>query len=385
MLRAILARWRDSRRAWREMQEFKVSPVDERQVVFYAESAADWAYLAPVSSELERQGVRVAKITSDSRDSVLKSPGAFYVGAGFARTALFKTISARAIVMTLPDLETYYLKRSVNPAHYFYVFHSIFSTHCVYQEHAFDAYDTVLCVGPHHFTEIRQTEASYGLKPKRLREHGYGRLDALLRDLGGRTSGDSGTPNVLLAPSWGECSIVAHCLDPLIRSLLQARMTVTVRLHPMTRRYEPDLSDRLMTNYASSGLFQFDPHITATESLLAADVMITDWSGASMDYAFARERPVIFIDTPVKVKNRNYTRIAAQPLEIAIREKIGRVVRLDEIGKVPVIVQELVATAPQWAAQIRKIRDESVVHVGRSGEAGAGVILETLNEKHNVA
>ena len=90
--------------------------------------------------------------------------------------------------MTLPDLGNLWLKRSVHPVEYVYVFHSMNSTHTSYRRGAFDNFDTILCVGPHHVDEIRKAEEVYGLPAKRLVEHGSTKLDRLLAEFGDATT-----------------------------------------------------------------------------------------------------------------------------------------------------------------------------------------------------
>lgn len=380
MFGKLLQQWREGREAWAGLRAFNALDRSAKRCVFYAETAADWAYLGPIVSALRDGGERVICVTSDRADPVLEGEDAFFVGFGGARTVLFRTIDADTFVMTLSDLETFHLKRSVNPVHYFYVFHSIASTQRVYREHAFDAYDTILCVGPHHFDEIRRTEDVYGLGRKRLLEHGYGRLDTLIADMNARSGkANAGeTPNVLVAPSWGECSIVTHCLEPLLETLLDAGFNVTLRLHPMTRRHQPALADSLLAKHAAGGRFRFDPHINTTDSLLAADIMISEWSGAPLEYAFSRERPVVFIDTPPKVHNPNWERIGLPCLEADIREELGRVVTLEQLAVVPRAVRELLAETDEWAPRIRAVRERTVFNVGRSGKVAAEHIVNTL-------
>jgi hypothetical protein len=380
MMHHWLRKWRDMRRAWGGYAEFKALPHVARRIVFYAESEADWAYIGPLADELQRRGKPLARVTSDPTDPVLQRSGAFYIGSGGARTVLFRTVDADAFVLTLTDLDSFHLKRSAHAVHYFYVFHSIASTHRVYREHAFDAYDTVLCVGPHHFSEIRRTEEVYGLRPKKLAAHGYARLDTLIEAAGTRTATAPRTTlqRVLIAPSWGECSLVNHGLERLLRILLRAGFHVTLRLHPMTQRHMPQLTDQLYLAHQSSGRFRIDPHINQSDSLLEADIMISEWSGAPLEYAFARERPVIFIDTPPKVHNPNHDRIGLPCLEVDIREQIGRLVPLDRLDALPEIICALVEEPDQWGEKIRSVREASVFNVGKSAQAGADVILETL-------
>lgn len=381
MLKRFIQSWKTLRAPWRGLRAFNRLPISGKQIVFYAETAADWAYLGPVAEALEKRRLTIVRICSDPADPALQQPLSFYVGFGGARTVLFRTIEAQAFVMTLCDLESFHLKRSVHPVHYFYIFHSIASLHRVYRLHAFDAYDTILCVGPHHEREVRQTESVYGLKPKRLVPHGYGRLDTLLKDMAGRSPEvpAEGPLRVLVAPTWGESSLVDHGLEPLLRVLLDSGFEVTLRLHPMTHRHHPGLARELARRLTDKGRLILDPQINTTQSLLNADIMVSEWSGAPLDYAFSRLRPVIFMDTPPKIHNPEYDRLGLPCLEEDIREKIGRVVPPDQFQKVPDVIRELTADAANWTERIRLVRDKSVYHVCESGEAGARAILETLN------
>ena len=54
--------------------------------------------------------------------------------------------------------------------------------------------------------------------------------------------------------------------------------------------------------------------------------MVSDWSGAALEYAFGLERPVLFVDVPRKVNNPEYERLGIEPFEASVREQIGRVV-----------------------------------------------------------
>lgn len=379
-LRQMGAAWTRTKAAWEGLSAFNRLPRSPRRIVFYAETSADWAFLGPIRHSLERRGHSVVCVCSDRDDPALQCPNAFYVGFGSPRTILFRSIEAAAFVMTLSDLDTFHLKRSVNPTNYFYVFHSIASTHRVYRLHAFDAYDTILCVGPHHEREIRRMEAVYGLHAKRLLKHGYGRLDTLIRDIA-KPEGNSALPRgapirVLLAPTWGESSLVHHGLESLVAILLKAQFHITLRLHPMTKRHYPRLAMSLVNRFASDGTLDIDPHINTTESLLNADLMISEWSGAPLEYAFARLRPVLFIDTPPKINNAEHARLDLPYLEDAIRSKIGRILPLNQLCHAAAVVRELIGDAPDWAEQIRTVRQETVYHLGDSGKVGAEAILD---------
>jgi len=128
----------------------------------------------------------VCYITSDKDDPglLIEHPDyrSFKIDEGFIRNWLFENIETDVMVMTMPDLHQYQVKRSKHKVHYVYIQHSLVSLHMVYREGAFDYYDTVFCAGPHHIQEIRAMEAVYNLSPKNLVEHGYGRLDAIIEE-----------------------------------------------------------------------------------------------------------------------------------------------------------------------------------------------------------
>src|SRR6187431_1216496 len=60
-------------RASSSLRRFNRTPRDERQIVFYAESRADWAHLGPIADELTSAGRTISYVTSDEDDPVLSS------------------------------------------------------------------------------------------------------------------------------------------------------------------------------------------------------------------------------------------------------------------------------------------------------------------------
>ena len=357
-----------------------------KRIVFYAETSADWAFLHPIVESLKFLNEDVIRITSDPEDKLLKLPNVYYIGLGSTRTILFRTIKTEAFVMTLTDLGSFYLKKSLYPVHYFYIFHSLVSTHRVYREHAFDAYDTILCAGDYQIKEIRKTEEVYGLSKKSLAKHGYGRLDNLIIEKNKKNFLNKNKQiftNVLLAPSWGKGSLANQHLDRLIEILIAANFRVTLRLHPMTQRHYPNLSNILNKKYEISGKYFFDPHIENVDSLIDNHIMISDWSGASIEFSFATERPVIFVDTEPKINNLNWKKIDLPCLEETIRKEIGSIVSEHELETIPNIILKLLQEQEFWSDKIRKIRNKTVFNIGISGKIGAKIILKKINLKNN--
>ena len=373
--------------AWSGLQGFNGLKPDERSLVFYAEGKADWAHLGPIIEQLTGPlGRDVVYVTSDPDDPVrlIENPRmrVFNVGDGGSRTTFFKLLDAKVMVMTLPDLETFHLKRSVNPVHYAYVFHSIVSSHMIYRKGAFDAYDTVFCVGPHHTAEIRRTEEVYGLKPKELVEHGYGRLDTIMATAGERPAHQPSpgpSRRLLLAPSWGACSYIeAPYGTDLVRILLDAGHSVTLRLHPMTVRHHPKLARELTAKFGDRA-FRVETDMREQTSLHESDLMIGDWSGAAFEYAFGLERPVLFIDTPKKINNDEYERIGMVAIEESARRDIGAVVDPNDLASALPHIDSLCADPDAYRERLREARERTVYNVGHSAEVAAAHLVRLLD------
>jgi YidC/Oxa1 family membrane protein insertase len=346
-----------------------------RDLVFYSEGAGDWPHLGPVITALvEHHDTKVSFLTSDPEDPGLRLDDdrirSFMIGSGTERTVLFRKIDCRNFVMTIPDLQQLWLKRSVHPVHYAYVFHSTNSTHTVYRKAAFDAYDTIYCVGPHHVNEIRRTESHYRLPPKELVPAGSVKLDAVAREFDGHGSGQrDGRPVVLLAPSWGTGSFVEMSLgEPVIRALLNGGFSVVLRLHPMTLRHHANIISSLESTFSNAPDFHVERNMSTTESWLRADVMVSDWSGAATEFAFALGRPVVFLDTPQKIRNPEWQTIGLPAFEDFIRRDVGIVVAVENLQSLAAIVRRAVTSADERAVEIRAARDRWIFNEGRAAE-----------------
>jgi len=344
-------------------------------IIFYAESNADWAHIAPIVQILnEKYQQPVTCITSDPTDSILKSHHelvrSFFIGSGVARTIFFQLAKAKAFVMTLTDLDSYYLKRSKNVVHYFYAFHALVSSHGAYRAHAFDGYDTVFCVGPHHVSEIREQEKVYKLRAKNLVEAGYCRLDKIYafseEQKSGKKASASENPVVLVAPTWGASSMVDNCLDEVITTLTSAKITTILRLHPMTLRHHPELPSRLEADFADTGFFSFDSKLQAIDSLLQADIMVADHGGSGLEFSLGLEKPVVSIATPAKLHNSQRELIKLPLFEDLIRPEMGIELAIGELEKLPDVIRDLHAKSAGWRNRLEQTRLKNIFNIGKS-------------------
>lgn len=353
----------------------------ERAIVFYAEHEGYYPYFEGLIKKLiSEHNQTLCYVTSDPEDPILQETQSkirtFYLNK---LLALFMAhVNCKVFVMTLTDLNQFHLKRSLNLVHYVYVFHALVSTHMIYRYGAFDHYDSILCCGPHQAKEIRRHEELYGLPAKTLKAAGYYRLERIYQAYQKYSSEKSPSvtkETVLIAPSWGVANILESCGERLVELLLKEGYEVIVRPHPETIRRSPDLVSVFASEFGSNPSFTLETSVASDGSLLSADVLISDYSGIALEYAFGTERPVLFLDVPNKIRNQRYRELGIEPLELSLRSEIGVVVSPKELGSVPQMISDLILNRVAYKKKIAELRNAYVYDFGHSSEIGAEYIV----------
>ena len=370
---------------WNNLKKFENLSDFERSIVFYAENKASMNHFRTLIFELtERMNFQICYITSVKNDQILSSKNknilSFYIGEGAARTKFFLTLRAKILVMDMPDLDRYHIKRSkAYPVHYIYLFHSMFSIHSYLRKGALDNYDTIFCVGPHHVNELRTTEKLYGLKPKTIINYGFGRLDTLLQEKEKFAKPDSNLKDlILITPSYGDENLLEKCGIELIDTLLKSNFRVLLRPHFRTLRDSKELIDSIKNKFGKNPSFIFEDGVIPPEYFHNSICMISDWSGISMEYAFTFERSVIFIDVPKKILNPDADDLPLEPIEISIRKKIGHIVSTNNIREIPNIINNLNNNTEDFKEQLKLIRQNTVFNISTSSKIGANYIEKLI-------
>ena len=375
-----------------DIEKFNELDLDERSIVFYSESSVIlYPYVEEIIRELQNRDQKVCYLTSSKDDPILKNKNenvrVFYIGdSELEKMNFFLRLKAKMLIMTMPDLGSYHIKRSKEfPVHYIYTFHSMNSTHMEFQKDAFDEFDSIFCVGPYQVQELRATEQLYNLKRKNLVECGYGLLDKLLKLRSSfpekKNLLKNNKKNILIAPSWGKQNLLESTGIELVKTLLDAGYYVTVRPHPMTSKKSPKTIKQIKERFEKNPDFLLDTNTSSFEQLFSSYALITDWSGIGYEYAFVCERPVIYIDVPKKSHNKEYEKIGLVPFEISIRDKIGEVVSVQNVETIPDRIEFLYSNSNNFENKIQKIRNDAIFNIGESGKVMASEIIRIISEK----
>jgi len=369
-----------------DLKKFENLDHTEKQIVFYSENQNSMFIFKSLIEELINQDITICYVTSSKDDPNLNSSNekikTFCIGEGIMRTKFFLNLKADILIMTMPDLGTSYIKRSkVYPVHYVYMFHAIASTHLVYKKSAFDNYDSIFCVGNFQIDEIRSREKLYKLDAKNLIETGYSHLDNLIKKYSTNKKIPINDPiQILIAPSWSDDGLFETAIEKNISILLDSGFKVTLRPHPMTQKKSEKKINFLLQKFSSNSNFVLEKNIPNFESFVKSDIMITDWSGAAIEYAFTLERPVLFIDVPKKIHNSDYEKLPEIPIEISIRDKIGEIISLSDMEVLPEKIQNLCQNPDIIKDKIKRIREELIANLGNSSKIEVEYILKLKNQ-----
>ncbi len=381
----------EAMRSKADYKRFLESAPIKKDIVFYSVRDGFYKYFSDtIEYILDNSDITIHYITSDAEDEVFtKTSGRFipYYIAGNDLIVLFMKISAKIMVMTMPDLQQFYLKRSIvdKDIDYVYMFHYPLSTTMVLRKGALDYYDTIMCVGEFQFAEIRETEKLYDLPEKKLVASGYGFLEQLQKAFDSAGHREHEQQEILIAPSWNEGNILDSCIYDLLDSLLGKGFKVTVRPHPEYMRRYGSRMQEIINNYIEykGDDLYFETDFSSSNSLFESDLVISDWSGAAYEFAFVTKRPVLLIDTPMKVNNPEYDRLPVEPLEITLRDQVGKRLTPSDAKNAFKIVCFLLTQKEAYKKIITEIRDRTIANFGNCGKVTGQYLLDEL-AKHRL-
>ena len=373
----------------REKEDYdRFFSIDNKHLVFYSESNGFYKYYAgTIGYILERTNIPIHYITSDPNDNIFEMAKdneqiqAYFIEENKLIPLMMK-MDADIVAMTMPDLENYHIKRSYvkKDIEYIYIPHGIGSHNMLMRSHSLDHYDTLFAASTWQRKEEEETQEVYGLKKKTILDTGLPLLDDMIKAYEASKSQNK-EKMVLIAPSWQKDNIVDSCLDDLLESLRGNGYKVIVRPHPQHVRHMPERMEQLKEKFKNDDDVEIQTDFSNTNTVFEADLLITDWSDIGTEYIFTTLKPVIYVDTPMKVMNPEWQKIKEVPLNIWIREYAGKVLKLDEVNKANEYVQYLLEHKDDYRDKIEKLRNDNVYNIGTSGEVGARYIIERVFEK----
>ncbi len=375
----------------REKEDYKrFFSIANKHLVFYSEKSGFYKYFQDVIEYLlAHSNITIHYVTSDPNDQIFELSKKqsrikpYYIGERKLITLMMK-MDAGMVVMTVPDLDKYYLKRSYmrKDIEYVYMFHAPLSFIMTISDGALDHYDTIFCTGIHQVKEIRESEKLYNLPKKKIVECGYGVIDNMAAHYQKNIAAyrNHKRKRILVAPSWQPDNILDSCLECLISSVAKKDWEVIIRPHPeYIKRYPgrmKEIQERLTSYWGRNLILETD--FSSNETVYSADVLISDWSWIPYEFSLATLKPVIFINTKMKEANPNWNKIPLTPLNLSLRNEIGISVEKDQVKDIAEKIDMLLEGQTAYQDKILKIREKYLFNFGESGRAGGSYILKRV-------
>ena len=371
-----------------------------KQIVFYSERKGFYKYYQNIiETILRKTDIEIHYITSDTKDDVFALESSnfhvYYIGDNRMIVLMMK-IEADLMVMTTPDLQNFQLKRSYvdKDIEYIYVPHDVNSSNLTFHKNALDHFDTIFTSGPKNKAEIAEREEKFNLPKKNLVEWGSSVIDnmkAKYEEIVAKNAGNADKsssenttnakrPVVLIAPSWQNDNILDSCIEKILDDLDDSKYEIIVRPHPQYVRHFESRIDELQEKYTSRGIV-FQKDFSSNETVYTADMLITDWSSIAYEYAFSTLKPVLFINTPMKIVNPDYQELETVPIDVEARDAVGISISLEEASKANEAVGKLLSEDRFSVESMAELRDKYIYNVGKSGEVGAMYLINRLIER----
>ena len=372
----------------KEKEDYKkFFKIVNKHLVFYSESNDFYKYYKNIIEYiLNKTNIVIHYITSDYNDNIFnmakenKQIKAYYIEEKKLITLMMK-MDADVVVMTMPDIDNYHIKRSYVRKNitYIYIPHGIDSINLTQRYKSINGYDVLFASGKYQKEEAKAIYKQFNLDRKII-PCGYPLLDDMLNNYKEKTK-TTHNKSILIAPSWQKDNICDLCLEQLIDELLKNNnYTITVRPHPQEIKHKKEKFILLKEKYKENKQIIIQTDFSSNNSVLDADLLITDWSGIAYEYAFTTKKPVLFINTPMKIMNPHYKDIKIKPYTIWSREIIGKSIETNKIKDVNKIIKELINNK-KYAKNITNLLHDSIYNIGHSGEVGAKFIIECIQER----
>ncbi len=267
--------------------------------VIFSDNKRYWKNFEPVVRELDKRGVDMVYLTASEDDPALSAPymhlrGQF-IGTGNKPFAKMNLLNATLVLATTPGLDVYQWKRSKDVKWYVHMQHGA-NEMTTYRMFGMDYYDGLLVSGQYQIDDTRALEKLRNIGPKEMVLVGIPYMDDIVNRLK-KSPAPAHETTVLVAPSWGESTILRKFGGRIIEVLLATGYHIIIRPHPQSYITEMDMLEPILKAYPASDQLEWNTDLDNFDVMNRSDILISDFSGTIYEFALAFDKPVICMDT----------------------------------------------------------------------------------------
>lgn len=359
--------------------------------VIFNEGKKYWNVFEPICDEFEKRRINVEYLTSDENDPALNKEYEYincrFIGSGNRAYAYLNFLNADICLATTPGLNVYQWKRSKNTSCYVHILHAAGASASGYRMFSLDHYDSVLLTGDYQIDEIRELERKRNEDPKELEVVGCTYMDELKKRLDSEGCSEHEKRTVLLAPSWGQNSILSRFGEKMIDSLIATGYRIIIRPHPQSFTSDKEVIEPLLAKYPDSDMLKWDREADNFDSLNEADILISDFSSVVFDYSLIFNKPFIYAEGAFDPSCYDAYWLDEEIWKIRILPKLGIPLKDEQLPKLKEVIDEAITDTALLSGR-DEVRAEAWAHIGESAVRTVDYLtkkyMEITNTEKNI-
>tara|TARA_B100001778_G_C18532269_1_gene604193 strand:+ start:215 stop:1228 length:1014 start_codon:yes stop_codon:yes gene_type:complete len=241
--------------------------------------------------------------------------------SSFFLEIFFLIIKTKYLYSSTPDLNNSIFKKSVfKKTKYIYLQHSPLSLKLIYTEKAFNSFDIIFVNNSYQKQDVSEINKLYN-KNIKIWKSTY-----LFIKKKTKTKNSKSKKIILLAPTWGTDFYKKNLHYAVKKSCNELNLNFEIRPHYMSYKKNEINFDKISRDFQiNSGSLDFN----------SIEILITDWSGIFIEYAYLKKKKCILINSTQKLLNKNINGPFENCLDIKARKHLGYEVAVNDINKIP--------------------------------------------------
>ena len=141
---------------------------------------------------------------------------------------------------------------------------------------------------------------------------------------------------IMLASTWvnQKNNLFEDYSFEIIDILLKNKFKVVLRPHPEHFKISVEAIKKIKNKFSHNNNFFFEDNINNFDNLEKSDLLITDYSGISIEYLLIFKKPVIFVNSSQKINNKDYKELNIEHIEKKIRRDFGYEIKPENISDI---------------------------------------------------
>ena len=351
--------------------------------VIFSDHKRYWNVFEPICDEFEKRGIVAHYWTMSNDDPALSKPYEHikceFIGTGNKGFAKLNFMNAKICLSTTPGLDVYQWRRSKDCEFYVHIVHAAGLAFGGYRMFGMDYYDALLAASEHNLDYVRELERKRNLPAKEIYVVGSTYLDEMKQRYEKEKQNNLSETVVLIAPSWGENSLLEKYGKKIIDASLDTGYKVVVRPHPQMFTQNPNLLKKLQDDYKTNINLSWNFDNDNFNILNKSSIMISDFSGVLFDYTLIFDKPVIRTKINMDWSARDAAVIDDNTWLEKILSKFTLELDDDNINNLKGLIEEMLKN-DKYKDCRREVKEELWNNVGKAKET----VVDYLINKHNL-